>query len=73
MPDYKALYFALFRANAAAAQQLLAAQLQAEDAFCAAEPAPVRLCDAGEGQKTQPPQKCESAGQSVNGTVPKVP
>ncbi len=73
MPDYKALYFALFRANARAAQQLLDAQRQAEDAFCEAGEAPVRLCVLQEGQKTQPPQKSETAGQSVNGIVPKAP
>ncbi len=46
MPDYKKLYFDLFRANAAAVQLLIAAQQQAENAVLAGQEPPLHLPEA---------------------------
>ena len=43
MPDYKKMYFELFRANAQAAQLLQAAQQHAEQTLLEADPPPLRL------------------------------
>ena len=43
MPDYKAMYFELFRASVQAAQLLQAAQQQAEQQLLDADPPPLRL------------------------------
>ena len=43
MPDYKAMYFELFRASVQAAQLLQAAQQQAEKQLLEADPPPLRL------------------------------
>ncbi len=58
VPDYKALYFALFRASAQAAEQLIAAQQQAEAMFCD-EAVQGNLVFLQEGQKNQPPPTSE--------------
>ena len=42
-PDYKAMYFELFRASVQAAQLLQAAQQQAEKQLLEADPPPIRL------------------------------
>ena len=42
-PDYKAMYFELFRASAQAAQLLQAAQQQAEKQLLEADLPPIRL------------------------------
>lgn len=49
MPDYKKLYFDLFRANAAAAAQLMAAQEKAEAAVMDAPNAPPLRVAEGKG------------------------
>ncbi len=54
MPDYKALYFALFRANAAAADVLLRAQTDAEQSFLKEEASPPLVL--WEGEKPQSAQ-----------------
>ncbi len=61
MPDYKKLYFELFRANATAAQQLLDAQLRAEEAVMWESDPPIALRQI---EKNQPSQHGESAGVS---------
>ena len=42
-PDYKAMYFELFRASVQAAQLLQAAQQRAEQQLLDADPPPLRL------------------------------
>ena len=62
MPDYKKMYFELFRANAQAAQLLQAAQQHAEQTLLEADPPPLKLgqpkpSPSGEGgcdQREQP-------------------
>ena len=49
-PDYKALYFELFRASVQAAQLLQAAQQQAENQLLEADLPPIRL-DEKEDEK----------------------
>ena len=49
-PDYKAMYFELFRASVQAAQLLQAAQQQAEKQLLEADLPPIRL-DEKEDQK----------------------
>ncbi len=49
-PDYKAMYFELFRASVQAAQLLQAAQQQAEKQLLEADLPPIRL-DEKEGEK----------------------
>ena len=43
MPDYKAMYFELFRASVQAVQLLQDAQTRAEQQLLAADPPPLRL------------------------------
>ena len=43
MPDYKAMYFELFRASVQAAQLLQDAQQRAEQQLLDADPPPLRL------------------------------
>ena len=43
MPDYKAMYFELFRASVQAVQLLQDAQTRAEQLLLAADPPPLRL------------------------------
>ena len=43
MPDYKAMYFELFRASVQAVELLQAAQAHAEQQFLEAAPPPLRL------------------------------
>lgn len=43
MPDYKAMYFELFRASVQAAQLLQDAQARAEQQLLQADPPPIRL------------------------------
>lgn len=43
MPDYKAMYFELFRASAQAAELLQQAQLRAEQQFLADDLPPLKL------------------------------
>lgn len=42
-PDYKAMYFELFRASVQAAQLLQEAQARAEEQLLEADPPPIRL------------------------------
>ena len=44
-PDYKAMYFELFRASVQAAQLLQEAQARAEEQLLEADPPPIRLDD----------------------------
>ena len=43
VPDYKAMYFELFRASVQAAQLLQDAQVRAEQQLLQADPPPIRL------------------------------
>ena len=47
-PDYKALYFELFRASEQAARLLQEAQARAEQQLLAADPPPIELAGRGE-------------------------
>ena len=56
-PDYKALYFELFRASEQAARLLREAQCRAEQELLRADPPPLRLDEA-----PAPPQTPEDRG-----------
>ena len=47
-PDYKAMYFELFRASVQAVELLQAAQARAEQQLLAADPPPIRLDETEE-------------------------
>ena len=50
-PDYKAMYFELFRASVQAAQLLLDAQARAEQQLLAEDPPPIKLDEAKDGEE----------------------
>lgn len=49
MPDYKAMYFELFRASVQAVQLLQDAQTRAEQQLLEADPPPLRLSETETG------------------------
>jgi len=61
-PDYKALYFELFRASEEAARLLREAQLRAEQQVMEAEPVTLRLCPGTKkaGDSTEPSTRPEN-------------
>ena len=69
-PDYKALYFELFRASEEAANLLREAQLRAEQQVMEAEPVSLRLCPdtkkAGNGEKPLTRPENEPEDPEVN-------
>lgn len=74
MPDYKALYFTLFRATAAATEALLLAQQQAEETFLQAPPSTAMQLSVHQAQQSTatapvPPQIVEDQMQRQQDTV----